>query len=160
MYYEQRNSLIRGTFFLTYLVIRESSVSHPRVIRQSLASHQAVIFMYLVLSATVLHKSSLGIHWFWTKALKLRGFWKIKITLVHRYKPHEARFWAARFFSGTKKPGISRPCCISLRLLINSFCFLILSCTEIEFDLQKPFLWPKYECSGTPWEENEIGRNL
>ena len=63
---------------------------------------------------TVLHNSNLAIHWFWTKALKLHCFLKKKkSSSVHRYKPHKVRFWAARFFSGTKKPCISRPCCIA-----------------------------------------------
>ena len=37
-----------------------------------------------------------------TEALKLHCFLKKKSPSVHRYKPHEVRFWAARFFSGTK----------------------------------------------------------
>ena len=36
------------------------------------------------------------------KSLEVTRFFEKKITLVHKYKPHEARFCAARFFSGTK----------------------------------------------------------
>ena len=36
------------------------------------------------------------------KSLEVARFFEKKIILVHRYKPHEARFCAARFFSGTK----------------------------------------------------------
>ena len=36
------------------------------------------------------------------KSLEDTLFFGKKIILVHRYKPHEARFCAARFFSGTK----------------------------------------------------------
>ena len=49
---------------------------------------------------TVLYNSNLEIHGFWSKALQIHGFLKKKIHLVH--KPHEVRFWAAWFFSGTK----------------------------------------------------------
>ena len=95
-------------WFFPYLVICESSVSHPRVISessqshqavigQSLGSHQTVILMYLILGATVLHNSNLAIHWFWTKALKFFGK---KSTLVHRC--NLTRFGAAWFFSRTK----------------------------------------------------------
>ena len=38
---------------------------------------------------------------------------------------------------------------ISLRFLINSFYFLILSHTEIEFELEKPFLWEKSQSYGS-----------
>ena len=36
------------------------------------------------------------------KNLEVTRFFEKKSTLVHKYKPHEARFYAARFFSGTK----------------------------------------------------------
>ena len=36
------------------------------------------------------------------KSLEDTLFFEKKYHLVHRYKPHEARFCAARFFSGTK----------------------------------------------------------
>ena len=36
------------------------------------------------------------------KSLEATRFLKKKITLLHRYKPQEAQFCAARFFSGTK----------------------------------------------------------
>jgi hypothetical protein len=36
------------------------------------------------------------------KNLEVTRFFEKIITLVHKYKPHEARFCAARFFSGTK----------------------------------------------------------
>ena len=38
---------------------------------------------------------------------------------------------------------------ISLRFLINSVCFLILTHTEIEFELEKPFLWEKSQSYGS-----------
>ena len=36
------------------------------------------------------------------KNLEDTRFFEKKNPLVHKYKPHEARFCAARFFSGTK----------------------------------------------------------
>jgi hypothetical protein len=36
------------------------------------------------------------------KSLADTRFFEKKIPLVHKYKPHEVRFWAARFFSGPK----------------------------------------------------------
>ena len=53
------------------------------------------------MNGLVLHNSNLEICGFWQKPCRYTVFWK-KIHLVHRYKPHEVRFWAARFFSGTK----------------------------------------------------------
>ena len=47
---------------------------------------------------TILHNSNLEIHW----SLAATLFFEKKIHSVHRYKPQEVRFWAARFFSGTK----------------------------------------------------------
>ena len=38
---------------------------------------------------------------------------------------------------------------ISLHFLINSFCFLILSSTEKQFELEKPFLWENSEGYGS-----------
>ena len=40
--------------------------------------------------------------WILNKILKIHCFLKKKSHLLHRYKPHEARFCDARFFSGTK----------------------------------------------------------
>ena len=56
------------------------------------------------------------------KSLEVTRFFEKKITLVHRYKPHEARFCAARFFSGPKNR-VSR----GLAVFININLFLYIN---------------------------------
>ena len=83
------------------------------------------------------------------KSLEDTLFLEKKINLVHRYEPHEARFCAAQFFSGTKN-SVSRglavqpfvECLFTFRVGVHNFdyCLPNVACprTSYDFDLSCP----------------------